>query len=263
MILSRRVKLNDVQLDQLGEEYGFPIVIQRVDPGTTKENITAVDLMAGVGQRVTGSHFQTIDVQVTYGINIPKENLTARRAVFDLVNAWAVNGGWLMISEIPDRRVYIDKVILPSAQELRDWTAEFTITFRAYAVPFWQDAKPTQATRYGASQGSLQLQVNGNTDTVYNVKWTNISGASINSLRIYENGGSSINIMNFPPIGGSASIDITHTSKGLISVKSGSTDLYSYMTGDDDLFIRPGLHTIGFACPRAGRIELTAYGRYL
>lgn len=259
MILSRRVKLNGQHLDELHSA----IVIRGVDPGTTKENITAVDLMGGFGQRVTGSHFQTLEAKVRYAIDIPKERIAERRAVFDAVNAWAVGGGWLYMNEIPGRRAYIDKVVLPSAMDLRDWTEEFEITFRAHAVPFWQDDTPTQATKNGASTGTLQLQVNGNADTVYNIKWKNVSGASINNLRIWESGGSNMNLTNFPPIGGSATIEFTHTNQGILTVKSGDTDLYSYLVGDDDTFIKPGLHTIRFTCARAGNITLSAYGRYL
>ena len=50
MILSRRVALGGVQLDEIHEA----IVIRSIDPGVPNETINAVERMGGAGQRITG-----------------------------------------------------------------------------------------------------------------------------------------------------------------------------------------------------------------
>ena len=134
MILSKRVALGGQQLDELHDA----IVIRSIDPGVPNESISAVDRMGGAGSRITGDHFSTIDVSVTYAIDIPKRRMAERRAVFDLVNAWANRKGWLTVNWLENRRMYVDKTILPGSGDLWEWTSEFTIVFRAYNVPFWQ-----------------------------------------------------------------------------------------------------------------------------
>jgi hypothetical protein len=78
MILSKRAALGGVQLDELHES----IVVQRVDPGTPQRNISAVAMMGGAGQRITGDHWETLDIIVEFGINLPKRQMELRRHLF-------------------------------------------------------------------------------------------------------------------------------------------------------------------------------------
>ena len=135
MILSKRVALGGVQLDELHER----IVILAVDPGVPNETIQATPRMGGVGQRMTSQHWNQLDVSVTYGIDVPKTNMALRREIFDAVNTWALRRGWLTTNEMPNRRMYVEKVVVPGSGDLWKWTAQFTVVFRAYNVPFWQD----------------------------------------------------------------------------------------------------------------------------
>jgi hypothetical protein len=110
MILSRRAALGGVQLDEIHER----IVIRRIDPGVPYEVTDAVDRMGGVGQRVTGQHWQTLEVNITYAIDVPKREMALRRQIFDAVNTWALRKGWLTTNEMPNRRFYVEKVIVPA-----------------------------------------------------------------------------------------------------------------------------------------------------
>ena len=83
MILSKRVALGGVQLDELHDA----IVIRSIDPGVPKESISAVSRMGGWGQRMTGQHWDTLEVSVTYAIDIPKREMILRRQVFEAVTA--------------------------------------------------------------------------------------------------------------------------------------------------------------------------------
>ena len=75
MILSRRVALGGVQLDQQDAS----IVIRSIDTGVPHESLDAVNRMGGAGQRLTSQHWETLDVSVRVAIDVPKKNLSKRR----------------------------------------------------------------------------------------------------------------------------------------------------------------------------------------
>ena len=66
MILSKRVALGGVQLDEIHES----IVIRSIDPGVPDETVQTTSRMGGAGQRITGSHWETLEVAVNFAINV-------------------------------------------------------------------------------------------------------------------------------------------------------------------------------------------------
>ena len=64
MILSRRVTLGDVQLDEVDES----IVIQSIIPGAAKRNTQSVNRMGGYGNRITQETWDPMDTTVTFAI---------------------------------------------------------------------------------------------------------------------------------------------------------------------------------------------------
>ena len=256
MILSKRVALGGVQLDELHDA----IVIRSIDPGVTKESVSAVTRMGGFGQRMTGQHWDTLEVSVSYAIDIPKREMALRRQIFDAVNAWALKKGWLTVNWLENRRFYVDKVVLPGSGDMWAWTDEFTITFRAYNVPFWQDALPAQVSSGTAASGSVTVQVGGNVQSVLDVTFQNRSGMTINSFWVQANG-NRITLSSLG-LGGSSALTINHGTDGLLRIKIGSTSVYQKYTGADDLFVNPGNVGVTFAADRAGTLTVQSYGRW-
>lgn len=254
MILSKRVALNNVQLDSLHER----IVVLGVDPGTPDESISAVSRMGGFGQRITGEHWETLDVTVTYGIDIKKTQMELRRQIFDTVNAWAMGRGWLTVNWMPDRRMYADKVILPSSGDMWDWTKPYEIIFRAYGVPFWQDVTPTTST--GSS-----ITVPGIVQTVCDADVTNNGSSTIDSLTVTV-GNSTIAFTDLGLEEGET-LKIGHTEDGLLTIRIYETE-YTYRnamesrTGEsaDDLYVNPGTNSISVS---AGSKSVSCFGRYV
>ena len=238
MKLSRRIALGGQQLD----EVDAAVVIRSIDTGATKETVQAVAMMGGSGQRVTGRHWDTIDVSVNYAINIPKKRLAERRAVFDAVNAWAMAKGWLTVNYMTGRRLYVDSVTLPSSADLWEWAEEFTITFRAYAVPFWQDTTATVST--GAS-----ITVPGMVETVCDAELTNGSGSTVDDLTLTI--GTSSFVFTNLGLGNGKKLKIGHQNDGTLYIRryTGDATFVSAMdkrTGgsSDDLYAMPGARTI-------------------
>lgn len=256
MILSRRAALNGEQLDEIHEA----IVIRRIDPGVTKETVQAVSRM-GAGSRMTGEHWDTLEAAVTFAINLPKRQIEERRAVFDAAKDWAMQKGWLTTNEMPGRRMYVDKVIIPGGGDMWEWLNEYTIGLRAYNVPFWQDETPAKAVSGTQASGSLQIAVGGNEESVLDATFRNMSGMEINNFWIQANG-NRITLSGLG-LGGSQTLNIHHGTDGLLRILKGSTDVYEKYTGADDLYVKPGATAVTFQADRAGILTVQNYGRYV
>ena len=257
MILSKRAALGGVQLDELHES----IVIQSVDPGTPQRTISAVAMMGGAGQRITGDHWETLEIIVEFGINLPKRQMELRRQVFEMVTAWALRGGWLTVNWLPNRRLWVDRVELPSSGDMWDWTKTYTITFRAYSVPFWMDEMPAQAVHQLITNGSVSIEVGGNVQSVLDVSFQNRSGMTINNFRVSA-GGNTL-VLSSLGLGGSETLNISHGTDGLLRITAGGRSVLDRRTGADDLYVLPGTNTVTIQSDRAGTLTVRSYGRYV
>ena len=257
MILSRRVALGGFQLDEIHER----IVIRSVDPGTTDENVQTVSRMGGVGQRVTGAHWEKLEATVEFGIDIPKRDLAGRREVFEAVKSWAMRRGWLTTNEMPGRRMFVDKVILPSGGDLWNWTESMEITFRALNVPFWQDETPGIAAENLITNGDISIDVSGNVTGVLDAEFTNRSGQTINRLSITA-GGNTISFTNLA-LGGTDTLAISQGTDGLLRITAGGVSVLDKRTGADDLYVAPGNNIVTIAAERAGSLTVRNWGRWI
>lgn len=256
MILSKRIALGGIQLDQVNSA----IVIRSIDPGVPKESIGAVDMMGGFGQRVTNQHWETLEVSVTYAIDIPKKQMADRRAVFDAVNRWALAKGWLTVNWMTGKRMWVDKVVIPGSGDLWNWTDDFTIVFRAYAVPFWTDDTATETT--GES-----ITVPGNVETVCDAEITNGSGSTIDTLSVGV-GDSSMSFTNLGLADGERLV-IGHGDDGMLYIRIYTGASYYRRVMDkrtggssDDLYVKPGANAITVT---GGTVtnKISCFGRYV
>lgn len=258
MILSRRASLEGVQLDELHEA----IVIRSLDPGVPSESVSSASRMSGFGSRLTGQHWDTLEAHVTYAINVPNTDMVKRRQIFDMVNTWAMKKGWLRFNTMEDRRMRVDKTVVPNSGDMWNWTTdEYTITFRAYNVPFWQNEALTTVTGKTAASGTLEMAVEGNVTTVLSATFENKSGKEISHFEI-EAGGNKIELNNLG-LGGNESLVIRHGYDGILRITAGGRNVYSKYTGDDDLYIEPGAVSVKYSATRAGILTAQAYGRWV
>ena len=257
MILSRRVSLGGVYLDEIDES----IVIQSVDPGVPHESVTAVNRMGGAGQRVAGQHWETLEVTVAYGIDLPKRKLAERRAVFDAVNAWANRAGWLRVNWLPGKRLYVDKAVLASSGDLWRWTDEHQLTFRAYNVPFWQDETATQASGELGAAGTVGLEVPGTVRTVLDATFQNRSGKEVTRFSLAA-GNCTISLTGLN-LSGAGKLEISHGTDGLLRITADGVSVYSKYTGADDLYVDPGSVSASYSADRAGVLSVSCVGRYV
>lgn len=263
MILSRRVWLGSSSGPQLDEVHER-VVVLGIDPGTPKETLNTAKLMGGAGSRISGQHWDELEVKVTFGIDVPKKSLSLRRQIFDDVKTWALTngtGGHLYTSVMPGKRVYIDKVVLPSAGDLFEWTNSFDILFKAYSVPFWTDRTPAKASAGILTKGAVGLDVGGDVETVADVTFTNKSGKTINNFAVTA--GNSRMVLSKISLGDGKKVEIVHTSAGLLRIRANGSSILEKRTGADDLTISPGHVVVSIETERAGELVVNAYGRYL
>lgn len=262
MELSRRVAYCGQQLDEIDPS----IVIRSVEVGTPEETVGSVSRMGGVGQRITSSHYETMEIAVAFGIDLPKTDLKLRQSVYDRVVAWAMQSGSkkLEVNYIENRIMQVDKVVLPGSGNLWEWTADFRIVFQAYNVPFWQDREPVKMIMNGMS-GAAWNVITGNIQTVVNATFTNRSGMRIENLKIETDEA----FLLFESLGlnGNERLVIDHVD-GLLRAKIVGSSTYSAMgrihySSSDDLYISPGGRGISFSADRHGEWVFEIYGRYL
>lgn len=259
MILSRRVLFHSELLDEIDDS----IVIRKTDFGVPNESVQTAERMGGWGSRVTGQHWNQLEATVAFAIDIPKTEMGRRREVFDKVVAWANQKGWLMFSRVSDRRMYVDKVVIPSGGDMRDWTDEYTIIFRAYSVPFWESSTPTTTPAKDLTSGSVTIDVDGTAPGVLDVSFRNISGKTITNFEVSA-GGNTLTLNGVNILAGET-LNITHPTEsgGLLKIYSGSRNVYSLRTGSDDLVVKPGKVTVTVSATRTGRLTVTNRARWL
>ena len=268
MILKRRVALNGVWLDEVDSR----ICISAVEPADGRENITAVDAASGYGQRVTGMRRQTVDMVVRFRIHEKgrsESGMQARSEVLEAVNAWAAGGGYMTVNYKPDRRLFVRLVQAPGEGSLWDFSKEFTITFRAYGIPYWEQETAKVVTFGGSSSsGSGAMQVDGSVETQANVELLNTSGMAIANATVTVDG----KTMSFTGLGLAANetLVIDHTDEGLvrIRIRSAGGSYRSAMairssSSADDFRTKPGNRTASYSAQRACRMTVGWRARYL
>ena len=257
MELAHRVALNGVQLDDIDPR----INIKGVEENAGKETITGTATAAGSGQRITARRRDTLDIVVKFSMLIEYNDMPGRTELLEKVIASAAAGGFLTLNYKPNRRIGVVLAQAPGAGDLYDWTSVYSLTFRAYAVPYWEEETPrAAATRAGAS-GFCSMEVAGSAETVADITLRNASGMTINNVTINAAG----KLMTFQGLSmsGSESLMISH-SDGLLVLRVGSRSAMSMRTpgSADDLRVMPGMRNFSFSADRACVMTVACRGRF-
>lgn len=259
MILKRRVALDGVQLDSVDNR----VLIQTVEPQAGKMSINTNSLWGADGSRVTNIHRDSLDINVKFSINEKSYRMAQRSEVFEKVLAWAAGGGWLTVNTKPGRKIRVILAQPPGEGDLGNRN-QYTITFRAYGVPYWQEADATTKTLTGSS-GSSTMTVGGSARTVMEGTFTNTSGGTIDTLTISA-GGSSFSFSGLG-LGNGQTLTIDHPDDGQRSwlrIRIGNTSVLAKRTAgsSDDLYVQPGSRAVSFSAGGAGTMVFSCRGRF-
>lgn len=265
MILKRRVSLGGVQLDSLDNR----ILISGIDEAAGKDNITAVASANGSGQRIVKTRRDTLDVTVKFTLNIKNKKMKDRAELLEKINAWAAPGGWLKVNYRPSRQLYVVLAQAPGGGDMFNWTNEFTMVFRAYAVPYWDDVTSAAVdnSKKIAMSGSMSLEVPGSAETCAWATIENKSGKLITNFTITI-GGKTMKFSsdNLLPAGEKVTIDHKRTA-GLYFLRAynATRSVLRYRTKEsaDDFNVQPGKISISYSAQRAVLVTVGVKGRYL
>ena len=266
MQLRHRVALDGVQLDSVDSR----IMIQRIETGDGKENISAVSLMGDSGSRVTNIHRDSIDITVKFCIRLKKRNMAEREEVLEKANAWAFAGGWLTTNYKTDRRIRVFRAQAAAAGDPWEWTKVYQIVFRACGVPYWQQENPAIVMMQNVNSANMTLGVVGSEKSVLEAQFQNTSGSTVNTFSI----STGESIMSFSSLGlaNGETLVIDHSDNGKrcdlrLRIRSTGGVYRSAMnkrsTGSsDELTISPGTRTVSMSAGGAGKITVSCYGRF-
>ena len=262
MQLAHRAALNGAQLDDIDPR----IIIKGIEGGAGKDTVTSVSTGKGDGTRITGKRRDTVEVNVRFSMNIRRDNMAERTAVLEAVNAWAVKGGWLTVNYKPNRWLWVDEVTTPGEGDLWKRLSEYTITFRAHAVPYWQEESAISASTGTGGSGSGTIAVAGSAETVADAVLKNMSGATINTATIVI-GGKSMSFENLK-MGSGESLVVDHvitSGKNVIRIRVGGRSALSLRTegSADEFEIAPGTCAFSFSAQRACRLTVSCRGRFV
>lgn len=264
MRLKHRVAFNGKWLDTVDDR----ILVTGYEENAANYSVQTVTL-AGGGQRVTAYRRESLEVSVHFALQIKPKDLADRGELFEKVAAWASGGTqYLRFNSHPDRRLYATCVKLPSAGDLREWTNEYTITFRAMEVPYWQDsAETTLITASGKKQVTKSVEIPGTAETVLNLEFWITSGTL---AKFTVTAGASTFVLQNLGMTANETLVISHYAAGMVRIRiKNASGAYRSALGSrtpessDDLVVKPGTQSISVTSATAGGLKISCYGRYV
>jgi hypothetical protein len=259
MQLKRRVALGGVQLDSLDNR----ILITGIDEAAGRETISAVSLGGAPGQRVTNRRRDTLDITVKFAMNIKNSDMSGRSTLLDKVNAWARPGGWLTVGHRSGKRLYVALAQAPGGGDQFNWTNDYTVVFRAYETPFWEDTTAVTDSAEGTSCSGT-VTVPGSAETVAEVTVKNLSANPLTTVSLSVNG----HTMAFSglSIATNGTLVIDHERSGgayFLRAKVGSASVLAKKTGADEFVCQPGNNSWSSTTNVNALVTVSVKGRYL
>lgn len=255
------VALNGIELHSLDGG----IVLQGVDEGAASWNISTGNRAGKDGQFINSIEKRYRDVIVSFAI-AEKQDLIRRADILQRVCAWAAAGGDLTVSYRDRQKLHVICSQLPSVKTLTKWAETYSITFRAYAVPFWQSMDAESADIASGTSGSATLRVKESAGGKLCFEATNTSGGTVDTVSIAANG-KSIQLQNLGLTNGKKLIlDYDDRDIQRIRTLSGSTyaSVLSNRTtnSDDDVPLKCGENTVTVTSGAAMSWKVYTYGRW-
>lgn len=208
---------------------------------------------------------RSLSVAVTFVIR--ERSPMRRAALMDKVMAWA-SGRVLTVGHRPDQQLRCQCTGLPDPGSALKWHAPLTMQFTAFAVPYWEAARPAAAwITPAASQGSTALLTPGTAPAPVDGLIINQSGATVNALTL-ACGETSFAFTDLGLADGERLL-IDHDDEcrlQLTILGDASRSVMGKRTGDshDELICQPGrANAITLAADQPVSVKCTVRGRWL
>lgn len=257
------VALNGIELHSIDEA----IVLQGVDEGSPSWNINAGNRANTIGQYVNSVEKKYRDVTVTFAI-AEQRDLIRRHEILQQIFAWADKGGDLTVSYRDGQKLRVICTAMPAVKTLTKWAEIYSITFRAYEIPFWQSTDKTSVTIAATSSGNTTMRLRETGGGLLCFEATNSSGSTVNTLAVAANGRnftfSGLGLANGEKLRGD------YDDRGIqrIRIQATGGTWRSAMAAratisNDDILLNPGANTVYVSSGEAVSWQLYTYGRWL
>lgn len=257
------VSLNGKQLHELDDL----IIIQSVNeskPNMTRSTASTTGLN---GMFMTSFERQSIDVTVSFSIRTVRD-YKKRIEVLDKVNAWAIGGGLLRTNYQDGKVLSVVCDGLAGAANVKEWTGEYDLLFKAYAIPYWQGSVQS-FTWERKNSVSATIKMNGTTKSVMSFEVNNTSKNKVDRVTV-STGQSSITFdgMGLEP-GESLVMAYNGRNTQYINIYKSDGTLKKHANGcrtkesSDELVVNSGNNSISISCPYSVDFRLYGRGRWL
>ena len=256
------VALNGIDLASIDSA----IILQGVDEGAASWNITTGGRAGNSGQHVTNVEKRYRDVVVNFAV-AEKRDLIKRATVIQKVCAWAANGGDLTVNYRDRQKLRVICAQMPAVKTLTKWAETYSITFRAYEVPFWQSMDAESAAITAGTSGSVTLAVKESAGGKLCFEATNGSGSTVNAASVTANGKSiifaSLGLANGEKLIG----DYDENDVQRLRIKNTSNVFRSVLdkrttASADDVPLKQGGNTVSVTSGAALSWNVYTYGRW-
>lgn len=256
------VYLNGVGMHEISRD----VVINSIDENAVTMQTATLASGTRVGQRVTARTRGYLEVDISFSLRNIK-NYQRRADTLDAVNAWAMAGGEMEVNYRPDKRLRVTCDSLPAAGYMRDWTDEYTIAFRAYEIPFWEDARESAVTRTTAGE-TITIVRMGTAPTPLCFTCKNMGSGAADTASISA-GGHTISFSGLGlAVGETLALDYDESGMQRIRIlsQSGSArDAYDARTAEsaDDILLEKANESVTMRAAQRMEWRLSHRGRYL
>lgn len=254
MISRYEVTLNNVPLGGISPHI-LITDIRYTAPAIDNETFTVAKRQ---GARIHRRYVGKATVSIDFAIRA--YDTRERHEICNRVAQWAKNGGVLWTNDRPGQRLRCVCDVFPVITSALKWTDTLSITFTAYALPFWEEIIPAMLTFTGTS-GKGSLYVPGNVDGAM-IEATIKANAALSTVTLKAND-TSLTLSGLSVSSGQT-IAIAYNDDMIQSIKVGSTSLLNKRTGDDDLLANCGeVNAVSVSANASVSVTFKARGLWL
>ena len=214
----------------------------------------------GNGVYISGLYQQQTTVSISFELHV--YSIHERQRICDNIATMAMNCKILQTNDRPGKRLRVTCDQPPAIESAQQWTAPITMTFSAYAIPFWEESVPASVALTGTNKtGTLFVPGNAG-ETFVDVEVSAPSG--ISSLTISA-GSTTITLTGLSVAAGGV-IKVMHDENGILSIKNGNTSLLGHRTAasSDDLLVISGKrNNVSVSANNAVSCKFNARGLWL
>ena len=256
------VELNGIDLASIDSL----IVLQSVDEQSPSWNISTGSRAGNSGLHINGIEKKSRDIVVSFGID-EQRDLIRRSTILQNVAAWAAKGGVMTVNYRDRQKLRVICTQLPEVKSIRKWTDTYSITFSAYAVPYWQSMDPESKAISAGTSGSATLAVKESAGGKLCFEATNSSGSTVNAVSVGANG-KTITFASLGLANGETLIgDYDENDIQRLRIKNTSNVYRSVLdkrttASADDVILKQGANTVSVTSGSALSWNVYTYGRW-